>query len=53
MIDNNRKELLINKLNKLNSYHEIQNIMGRLTAALNFQRKDEILSYFALNHDDV
>ena len=53
MIDNNRKELLLNKLNKLNSYHEIQNIMGRLTAALNFQRKDEILSYFALDHDDV
>ena len=53
MIDYNRKEVLVNKLNKLNSYHEIQNIMGRLTAALNFQRKDEVLSYFALDKDDV
>ena len=53
MIDNNRKKLLINKLNKLSSYHEIQNIMGRLVVALNFQRKEEVLSYFALDQDDV
>ncbi|MBQ6335437.1 MAG: nuclear transport factor 2 family protein [Erysipelotrichaceae bacterium] len=47
------KEKLLNKIKKLDSYHEIQNTMGRLTAALNFQRAEEILSYFALDEEDV
>lgn len=53
MIDQERKEKLLTNIRKLDSYHEIQNLMGRLTAALNFQRREEILSYFALEKDDV
>ena len=53
MIDQERKEKLLTNIRRLDSYHEIQNLMGRLTAALNFQRREEILSYFALEKDDV
>ena len=53
MISEERKEELLRKIRKLDSYHEIQNAMGRLTAALNFQRSEEILSYFALDQQDV
>ena len=53
MIDQKRKEELFRKIGRLNSYHEIQNLMGRATAALNFQRGEELLSYFALEKDDV
>ena len=53
MNGNERKDDLLRKIRKLDSYHEIQNMMGRLTAALNFQRSEEILSYFDLEKEDV
>lgn len=53
MISMERKENLLRKIRKLEAYHEIQNAMGRLTAALNFQRSEEILSFFALDKEDV
>ncbi len=53
MISSERKEALLSNIRKLSSYHEIQNTMGRLTAALNFQRADEILSFFSLDMKDV
>ncbi len=53
MITEERKQKLLMNIRKLSSMHEIQNTMGRLTAALNFQRADEILSFFALEREDV
>ena len=53
MSDQERKEKLLNKIKRLEAYHEIQNTMGRLTVALNFQLADQILSYFALDKEDV
>lgn len=53
MISMERKKELLNKIQRLNSYHEIQNTMGRATAALNFQNAEELLSYFALEQEDV
>ena len=53
MKDEERKKALWNKIKKLEAYHEIQNEMGRTTAAFNFGEKDKILSHFALDKPDV
>ena len=53
MIEQERKERLLQNIRKLEAYHEIENLMGRACAALNFQRTKEVLSYFALDREDV
>ena len=53
MIEKERKEKLLRDIHKVNSYHEIQNLMGRATVALNFSRAEELLTYFALDKEDV
>ena len=53
MISRERKEHLLKNIQKLDAYHEIENLMGRACAALNFQRTEEVLSYFALEEKDV
>ena len=53
MIDMERKKNLLLKIKKLEAYTEIQNTMGRMIAAVNFRRKEEVLSYFALDQEDV
>lgn len=53
MIEQEKKTRLLKKIKKLEAYHEIQNEMGRATAAFNFREKEKVLSYFALNMDDV
>lgn len=53
MTDKERRDKLFADIRRLTAYREIQNLMGRLTAALNFQRADEMLTYFALDKADV
>ena len=53
MIEKERKETLLLALNKLEAWHEIQNEMGRLTAAFNFHQKDMVLNHFAMEAEDV
>lgn len=53
MVSQERKEKLFAAVNRLEDYQEIQNLMGRATAALNFRQADKILSYFALEEEDV
>ena len=53
MITQERKKELLLALNKLEAYHQIQNEMGRLTAAFNFHDRDQVLSHFALEKEDV
>ena len=42
MTEKERRDDLFRKIRKLTAYREIQNLMGRLTASLNFQRADEL-----------
>ena len=53
MTERNRKEELLLALNKLEAYHEIQNEMGRLTAAFNFHQKERVREHFAMELADV
>ena len=53
MISQERKQALLLKLQKLDVYTEIQNVMGRMIAAVNFRQKDEVLKYFALDDERV
>lgn len=53
MVSEERKKKLLNKIQKLSDYHEIQNEMGRLIAAFNFRQHDRVLSYFCLDQPDV
>lgn len=53
MITERRKSDLITAVNKLEVYQEIQNEMGRALVAFNFRQADKLLSYFALDLDDV
>lgn len=53
MITEERKKQLLLKINKLDAYAEIQNTMGRMIAAVNFRRKEDVYSYFASELDDV
>ena len=48
-----RQKRLLGKLNRLEAYHEIQNEMGRLTAAFNFHQKVKVMEHFALELVDV
>ena len=48
-----RQKRLLGKLNRLEAYHEIQNEMGRLTAAFNFHQKEKVMEHFALELEDV
>lgn len=52
-MDTERKKAIFQAIKKLNAYHEIQNEMGRATAAFNFKQEDVVLSYFALDKEDV
>ena len=53
MVDAERKQKLLMKINKLNAYTEIQNTMGRMIAALNFRQKEKVADFFALDQKDV
>ncbi|MGL6198423.1 MAG: nuclear transport factor 2 family protein [Lachnospiraceae bacterium] len=53
MISNERKQALFLAMQKLEAYHEIQNQMGRVTAAFNFRQCDKVLGLFALEREDV
>ena len=53
MIPEERKRALLEKMNQLEAYHQIQNEMGRVTAAFNFHQKEEVLKHFALELKDV
>lgn len=53
MIDMERKQRLLANMQRVEAYHEIQNEMGRLVAALNFRQADAVLSHFALDREDV
>ncbi len=53
MVERKRKENLLAALNRLEAWHEIQNEMGRITAAFNFKQKDVVENHFALNLEDV
>lgn len=53
MISQERKEALLNAMQKLEAYRLIQNEMGRTVAAFNFRQADRVLSFFALDKEDV
>ena len=53
MMTYERKIQLMNQINRLDAYQEIQNTMGRFIAAINFRQIEKISSFFALEHDDV
>lgn len=53
MIDIERKKALLNAMQKLEAYREIQNEMGRTVAAFNFRQAEAVLSHFALEKDGV
>lgn len=53
MIAAERKTALLNAMQKLEAYRQIQNEMGRAVAAFNFRQADRLLSFFALDKADV
>lgn len=53
MIEQERIDNLLISIKKLEAYHEIQNTMGRATAAFNFRQKENFLQFLALDQDDV
>lgn len=53
MISKERKQALFNAMQKLEAYRIIQNEMGRAVSAFNFRQSEKLLSYFALDKDDV
>jgi hypothetical protein len=52
-LDYERKSNLIRAIESLEIYQEIQNLMGRTIAALNFRQADRVLQNFALDRQDV
>lgn len=52
-MDQERKANLLRSIKKLQVYHELQNEMGRMTAAFNFHEEEKVLSHFAWSHPDV
>ncbi len=53
MIAQERKEQLYLAIQKLEAYRLIQNEMGRAVSAFNFRQADRLLSFFALDQEDV
>lgn len=53
MIAQERKEQLYLAMQKLEAYRQIQNEMGRAVSAFNFRQADRLLSFFALDQEDV
>ena len=53
MLAAERKTALLNAMQKLEAYRQIQNEMGRAVAAFNFRQADRLLSFFALDKADV
>ncbi|HIR13830.1 MAG TPA: nuclear transport factor 2 family protein [Candidatus Choladousia intestinavium] len=53
MITEERKRALLNSIEKLEAYQELQNLMGRTVAAVNFRQPEKILENFALDREDV
>ena len=53
MVSEERKQKLLLQINKLDAYHEIQNLMGRTMAAFNFREADKVLKNFALDNENV
>lgn len=53
MIEESRKKALLNAMQKLEAYRQIQNEMGRTVAAFNFRQADVVLSHFALQTEGV
>lgn len=53
MINEQRKKNLFAAMQKLEAYRLIQNEMGRAVAAFNFRQSQRLLSFFALDREDV
>ena len=53
MIEQERVRKLLHSIEKLESYQEIQNEMGRMIAAFNFRQAQQVLSHFALEKEKV
>lgn len=53
MVTEKRKSDLMQSIEKLEAYQEIQNEMGRTVAAFNFREKDKVLGHFALEREGV
>ena len=53
MVTTERKEKLLRDIARLQAYQDIQNQMGRMIAAFNFREAEKVLSYFALDLEDV
>ena len=53
MTDQERKDRLFLSMQKLEAYRVLQNEMGRVMAAFNFRRPEDVLSRFALDREDV
>lgn len=53
MITEERKQNLLQAIQKLEAYQEIQNVMGRAIAATNFRQAEKLLSHFAVDMPDV
>lgn len=48
-----QKLRILDAVAKLETYHSIQNLMGRTIVALNFRQPERVLRAFALDRDDV
>lgn len=48
-----RRDKLYADLCKLEAYHQIENLMGRCTAAFNFRQAERVLGYFDLESPEV
>lgn len=53
MISQERKIALMRNMQKLEAYRIIQNQAGRVVSAFNFRQADKLLSFFALDREDV
>lgn len=51
-ISKERKEKVLNTMKQLSAYSEVQNLMGRCAAAVNFKMTHRVLGYFS-DRDDI
>ena len=48
-----KRESIYRKMKKLQAYREVENLMGRCVFAFNYQQKEGVLSYLAMEEPDV
>lgn len=53
MITEERKDRLYAELAKLEIGHQVENLMGRVVAALNFRQTEKLLGFFAMQNEEV